>query len=269
MKIILIENDKDHRILIRSLLAQTKIDIELEEFESGELAIDRIAQTNFDCIFLDYLLSDIPGIEMIKRVKAVKPNIPIISITGFSNGLVKEEMITLGVQRVISKDKISKEALANALQSILKPESDLSNSVPDLKFDTPRGQLKEKEYSVLYVEDNKINIEIVRQTLLTRPDVEFIFALDASSGIELAKSLLPDIVLMDINLPDMSGFEAMRSLRENKSTQNIVILAVSANALAEDIKEALAAGFDDYICKPFLLSEFLKKVDHFLKKSRS
>lgn len=262
----MIEDNQSHSHLIRTLLAETKIGVEVEEVADGHSALKRIVQANFDCIFLDYLLPDIPGMEMIKKVKAIKPNLPVISITGFRNAKLDQEMMGLGVHRIISKDKISKEELINVLQSIHQPEEGMPATKPDIGAGVTEEQLEENQYLVLYIEDDLSNVELVRQSLMIRKDVEFIFAQEAYSGIELAKTHHPDLVLMDINLPGMDGVEAMQLLRKNKETKDIPIMALSAHPQEMDVEAGQAAGFDEYMIKPILIPQFLEKVDDLLKK---
>jgi signal transduction histidine kinase/ActR/RegA family two-component response regulator len=127
-------------------------------------------------------------------------------------------------------------------------------------------------YSVLYVEDNPANLELVQQIIARRPDVHIFSATEAGIGIALARSHRPDVILMDINLPGISGLDAMQILRADPRTAHIPILALSANAVQRDIKKAIAAGFVDYITKPLKVSAFLQALDTALllsQKNRS
>jgi CheY-like chemotaxis protein len=116
-------------------------------------------------------------------------------------------------------------------------------------------------YSVLYVEDNPANLHLVEQIVARRADVHFFSATDAGSGIALARSHQPDVILMDINLPGISGMDAMQILRADPRTAHIPILALSANALPRDIEHALAAGFVDYITKPIRVNTLMRSLD--------
>ena len=107
-------------------------------------------------------------------------------------------------------------------------------------------------HKILYVEDNMDNMILVRRALEAR-GYEFIWAQNGSSGVELAESNMPDVILLDINLPDIDGYEVARRLRNSgKSTLVYVpIIAVTALAMIGDRERVLAAGFDGYISKPF------------------
>lgn len=122
------------------------------------------------------------------------------------------------------------------------------------------------KYTVLYIEDNPINIALVSQLLALKPNINFLSALTASQGIDLALSNPPDLILLDIQLPDMNGFEVFKILRDKKVTEDIPIIAVSANAMAHDIEKAFQAGFNDYLTKPLNLVSFHQTIDAVLNK---
>ncbi|MCH7569537.1 MAG: response regulator [Deltaproteobacteria bacterium] len=133
---------------------------------------------------------------------------------------------------------------------------------------TPSAQMEEDlQYTVLYIEDNPTNLLLVREILSTRPNITFLSADDAELGIELAQARCPDLILMDINLPGMDGIAATKQLQIYKETREIPVIAVSAYATEADKKKAMAAGFKDYITKPFNISEFLETIDEILKQN--
>jgi len=114
--------------------------------------------------------------------------------------------------------------------------------------------------TVLYVEDNTANLELVRQMIARRPDLRLLSALTGNQGVETARESLPDVILMDINLPDISGLEALRILRNDPATAHIPVLALSANAMPDDIKAGRSAGFFSYLTKPIKLNEVMEAI---------
>jgi len=94
-------------------------------------------------------------------------------------------------------------------------------------------------------------------------------ARDGHSGIDLALSVLPDVILMDINLPGISGIKAMRILRDDQTTTHIPVVALSANAMPRDIERGLEAGFFRYLTKPIKIYEFMETLDEALEFSKS
>ena len=114
--------------------------------------------------------------------------------------------------------------------------------------------------TLLYVEDNPANLELVEQIIARRPGLRLLSAATGKLGIELARTTQPEVILMDINLPDINGIEVMSILRNNPSTAHIPIVAISANAMPDDIKKGLQAGFFRYITKPIKVKEFMETL---------
>ena len=115
--------------------------------------------------------------------------------------------------------------------------------------------------TVLYVEDNQANLEVVAQLVARRQDLRLLTAGNGQLGVEYARACLPDVILMDINLPGLSGTAAMQVLRADPATAQIPVIALSANAVPRDIAQALAAGFFSYITKPIVVSRFMEALD--------
>jgi PAS domain S-box-containing protein len=115
--------------------------------------------------------------------------------------------------------------------------------------------------TLLYVEDNPANLKLVEQLIARRPTMRLLSALDGNMGIQLARANQPEVILMDINLPGISGIEALKILREDTTTSHIPVLALSANAMPRDIERGLEAGFFSYLTKPIKVREFMESLD--------
>jgi signal transduction histidine kinase/CheY-like chemotaxis protein len=114
---------------------------------------------------------------------------------------------------------------------------------------------------LLYVEDNPANLKLVEKLVARRPDLHLLTAVTGHHGIKLARDSQPEMILMDINLPDISGIEVMKILREDPATAHIPIVALSANAMPHDIEKGLEAGFFRYLTKPIKVNEFMDTLD--------
>jgi CheY-like chemotaxis protein len=114
---------------------------------------------------------------------------------------------------------------------------------------------------VLYVEDNPVNVLLVRELLALRPGLKLEVAVDGESGVAMARTLQPDLVLVDMQLPDFDGHEVLRRLRADPATAALPCVALSANAMPDDIQRALQAGFVDYWTKPLDLKAFMAALD--------
>jgi signal transduction histidine kinase/ActR/RegA family two-component response regulator len=123
--------------------------------------------------------------------------------------------------------------------------------------------------TLLYVEDNPANLMLVEDLIARRSDLRLLSARDGLSGIAIAKASLPDFILMDINLPGISGITAMKILSEDPLTKHIPVVALSANAMPRDIEKGLEAGFFRYLTKPIKINEFMETLDLVLKLAKA
>jgi len=117
------------------------------------------------------------------------------------------------------------------------------------------------ERTLLYVEDNPANLKLVEQLIARRPGLRLLSASDATIGIALARQHRPEVILMDINLPGISGIRALKLLREDPLTRHIPVVAISANAMPHDIRKGLEAGFFRYLTKPIKVGSFMDALD--------
>ena len=113
--------------------------------------------------------------------------------------------------------------------------------------------------TILYVEDNEFNLKIVRQ-LLSRTSYRLIEAMDGESGVATAQNELPDLILMDVQLPKLSGLDATRQLRADTKTAAIPIVVITSFALSGDAEKAKAAGASAYLAKPYSPRELLQMI---------
>jgi CheY-like chemotaxis protein len=121
-----------------------------------------------------------------------------------------------------------------------------------------------QQRTLLYVEDNPANLSLVEHIIAGRPDIRLLSAMNGNVGIELAGAHVPDVILMDINLPGISGVDVLKILRSDPLTKHIPIIALSANVMLHDIAKAMEAGFFRYLTKPIELNEFMSAIDEAL-----
>jgi len=126
--------------------------------------------------------------------------------------------------------------------------------------------MTDKQKHILLIEDNPNNIKLMVM-LLEQQEYKVTVAVDAESGIEQARSEHPDMVLLDIQLPEMDGMEACRILRNDPGLTYIPIIALTAFAMPGDKEKILASGFDEYMAKPFNYRDFLKLVERLLNRA--
>ncbi|HEX8280996.1 MAG TPA: response regulator, partial [Chthoniobacterales bacterium] len=117
---------------------------------------------------------------------------------------------------------------------------------------------------VLYVEDDPVNFTLVERILEFRPGLNVVHAPQGQLGVQFAEAYRPQLVLLDLNLPDMHGSEVLRQLRDSGATADIPVVILSANATPSQIERLLAAGAKNYLTKPFNIDHFLAVVDEFV-----
>lgn len=120
---------------------------------------------------------------------------------------------------------------------------------------------------LLLIEDNEMNRDMLSRRL-ERRGFEILFAVDGQSGVEMAQSENPDLILMDMSLPVLDGWEATRCLKAGAETKHIPVIALTAHAMSSDREKALEAGCDDYDTKPIELTRLLGKIDALLGRSQ-
>ncbi|MBC7735390.1 MAG: PAS domain S-box protein, partial [Bacteriovorax sp.] len=147
-------------------------------------------------------------------------------------------------------------------------ESGASGNIEMAPVPPAPTQAGEALRTVLCVEDNPANLMLIERLIARRSDIRLLSAKNGSHGIEIARTAQPDAILMDINLPGISGIRALQILSQDPATAHIPVIAVSANAMAHDIEKGLEAGFFRYLTKPIKVNEFMDTLDLALAVSR-
>jgi PAS domain S-box-containing protein len=164
----------------------------------------------------------------------------------------------IGVESVVGTGSVFWFELLSVAEPQLSAEAD--NTAESAR---PHAHLTHETrlHTLLYVEDNPANMKLVEQIIARHPDISLLTAVDGNSGIEIARSAQPDVILMDINLPGINGFDALKILHEENLTTHIPVIAISANAMPRDIERGLKAGFFRYITKPIKVDEFMEALN--------
>jgi signal transduction histidine kinase/CheY-like chemotaxis protein len=146
------------------------------------------------------------------------------------------------------------------LKQAVPPNSAVENSMP-LPNRKAAARLDSTPRTILYVEDNPANLKLVEEMLSFRPDLRLLTATDGYQGVELARRYRPEVILMDMNLPDIAGSEALNLLRKDPVTRDIPVIALTANAMPREKADSIAAGFYRYLTKPIDIEEFFNVTD--------
>ncbi|MCH8157301.1 MAG: response regulator, partial [Nitrospinae bacterium] len=263
MKILIVEDEPSHRDLIRSLLKTTGFSVEVEAVDDGMSALERVKAVKFDCIFLDYLLPDIPGLEMVEKLKKECPGVSLISITGYYNESLVKELARKGVVEILSKDKVSRERLAGILQRVSEGGVDERRRKQKpgqefISFEDLEGM------RVLVVDDVPVNLRII-QKIFEYQGLEILTAPGGEIALQIVQKGTVDLIFLDITMEGIDGFETCRKLKANEATRDIPVVFVTARVESEDYVQGLALGAVDYIRKPFNEHEILAKANTHLR----
>ncbi|MCM2996468.1 response regulator [Paenibacillus cellulositrophicus] len=121
-------------------------------------------------------------------------------------------------------------------------------------------------YDILCVEDDGINMSLMRHIFKKIPNATMWEACTGEEAVEIATARCPDLIIMDIQLPGMSGYDALARLQANEKTKAIPVVAVSSYAMASDIAKGRQAGFIEYVTKPFYIKHFIQVIDSILRR---
>ena len=132
-----------------------------------------------------------------------------------------------------------------------------------------QSMMYEKTGTILYIEDNASNTELVEQILVDqRPSIHFVCSTKGAQAVPLAIEYSPDLILLDLDLPDMQGFEVIRLLQAEEKTMAIPVVVVSADAMVHQIEKLMKAGAKDYLTKPLDIMAFLQVVDDWVGSAK-
>jgi len=180
-------------------------------------------------------------------------------IEGSGIGLV---IVKALVERMGGTVTVSSQPDQGTCLSVELPAADeVRAQAPEAAQPVPRPSPPASAGRLLYIEDNPVNMLLVEELIALRPGLEMVAAVTGAEGVQLAIERRPGLVLVDMQLPDFDGFEVLRRLRADHRTESLRCVALSANALPEDIARARAAGFADYWTKPIHFGRFLAALD--------
>ncbi|MGG3467275.1 substrate-binding domain-containing protein [Neobacillus pocheonensis] len=175
--------------------------------------------------------------------------------TGIGLSLVKQLVQQMGGNISVT----SKRGVGSDFSFSLPLPHDLKTAVrwgEEVELTGGNGR-KEDHYCLLYIEDNESNLNLVKNIIKSQSSYTLLSARTGTEGLEMAASEKVDLILLDLNLPDSHGYDVFERLKTCEKTKDIVIIAVSANAIPQDIQYTLDLGFDNYVTKPFNVKEFL------------
>ncbi len=216
---------------------------------AGE-ALDMLGKEAFDAVLMDWLMPQTDGIEATRLIRA-RPetsSLPVILMTAHGREDLIEAAVAAGANNYLEKP-VKPSLLLESLQQVLEPQqAGEINGQADVSSNTDRQGLL-TGMSVLLVEDNALNRRLA-QEILTDAGVQLDMAENGAEGLEAVQANGYDLVLMDVQMPVMDGFEATRAIRKLSGFADLPIIAMTANAMEGDREQCLAAGMNDFVSKP-------------------
>jgi CheY-like chemotaxis protein len=221
------------------------------EARDGEEALLRARVLGPGLIILDLLMPGVDGFEVLRTLRSEGIRTPVVVLTGKVLEAGEEKILREGLARIVQKSGSAIDDVVREAKQLL-----LSKRVVE-SVRLPR---------ILYIEDSPQNRDIVRRYLADA--YEMLEAEDGEHGLELVSRSLPDLVLMDLSLPRLDGWEATRRLKANPTMKHIPVIAVTAHAAREDQTRAYQAGCIDYITKPIERDLLLGSIKKHLPRSK-
>lgn len=266
-KLLVVEDDAVTRRSIVALMAAEDIDI--EAVDSGEAALELLKKDQFDCLILDLGLRGMSGFELLERMKKDPgiQQIPVVVYTSKELGKEEDLMLQRYADSIILKGARSMERLLAETTLFLHQ---VQEKLPEKKQEILR-KIHEREdvlsgKTVLIVDDDMRNV-FALTSLLDNYGLRTIIAKNGREGLEKLKSNPGiDLVLMDIMMPEMDGYEAMREIRKDVRYKRLPIIALTAKAMKDDREKVMAAGANEYLTKPFNTEKLLSLLRVWLYK---
>jgi hypothetical protein len=249
--LLVVEDDEVQRRSIVELIGNG--DVNITAVATGQEALDALADRHFDCMVLDLLLPDVNGLEVIQRIKKQPTlrSLPIVVYTGKDLSRKEETQLKRLSQTVILKDVKSPERLLDETALFLhRNTANLPEAKREILERLHRSDSVLAGKKVLIVDDDIRNI-FAMTSVLERHKMDVLAAESGKDALEqLDKTAGVDIVLMDIMLPEMDGYETTRRIREKPQFKSLPIIALTAKAMKGDREKCIEAGASDYIAKP-------------------
>lgn len=256
-RLLIIEDDERQRSAIQELISGQ--DIRIESARSGEESLKKVKEMTFDCIILDLSLPDVSGFDLLDRLHSLDiPLPPIVIYTGRDLSRKEEEFLRRYSESIIIKGAKSPDRLLDEVNLFLhRVEAMLPEDKQRMLTQLRSQDISLEGKNILIVDDDLRNI-FALTSVLEDKGLNVRIARDGLEAVELLeKDPLIEIVLMDIMMPKMDGYEAMRKIRKIDRIRNIPIIALTAKAMREDHERCIEAGANDYLQKPINVANLI------------
>jgi CheY-like chemotaxis protein len=257
--LLLVEDDSNQRMSMVELLKDGDVDV--TDIGTAKAALEAVEAKRFDCAIIDLGLPDMPGAELIERIRSIRESdeLPVIVYTGMELSKAEESRLESIASTIIVKGTGAPEKLLSEttlfLHKAIANGGDGEEPQP-IKLERP-SEVSLQGRKVLIVDDDVRNIFSLTSAL-EQHGMDVVFAENGREGIEMLKNTPDvDVMLVDIMMPEMDGFETMREIRKLPEYKNLPLIAVTAKAMKGDREKCLEAGATDYVSKPVDMDQLL------------
>jgi len=263
-KILLVEDNEAGVIQVRTILQEEGYGVDVAR--NGQEALDYVQHTIPNGIILDLMMPEVDGFEVLEQIrgKETTAHIPVLILT--AKDLTPEDLDKLSannVQQLVQKGDVDPERLLARIRTMLGGGTDPETGNLKLETEDPQPVARPGQpATILVVEDSPDNMATLRAVLGNRYNI--LEATDGKEGLNAVFENRPDLVLLDISLPVMDGYQVVQEIKGNKDVRHIPVIAMTAHAMKGDREKILAAGCDDYLSKPIEPEGFLKKIQEWL-----
>ncbi|AKP54200.1 PAS/PAC domain protein [Cyclobacterium amurskyense] len=261
--VLVVDDNANNRLILKEIFSMNNI--KMDEAQNGFDALQQIENNEYDVVLMDLNMPYMDGLETTKKIRenftGERAQIPVLLL----HSSAEDEYILKQCKELLINKRLPKPIKNNELFEALSKLAPSATS----KTIAPEEINENKnlsEIKVLIAEDNSINMFLAKTIVLkVSPNVKIIEATNGLDAYELAIEHLPDIILMDIQMPIMSGHEATRKIKENQSTRNIPIVAITAGNIKGEKEKCMESGMSDFVPKPIVEKNITYIFDKWLK----
>lgn len=256
-RLLVVEDDPTTRVMVRRMVERAGW--EVDEAENGRVALERMEQHTPDLVLLDLMMPEMDGFAFVETMRAREAwqEIPVVVLTAKELTTAERERLNRRVERILQKGALQQDVLLTELREQLRLVLERKQQATPAEPRLPR---------ILIAEDNETNRDMVARSLARAGYARLLFASDGRETVSLARSEQPDLILMDMSMPVMDGWQATAQLKGDPLTRTIPIIALTANAMEGTRERTLEVGCDEYEAKPMNLTSLIAKIERLLAR---
>jgi PAS domain S-box-containing protein len=265
--ILIVDDNANNRLILKDMLAIKGINC--DEAENGEIALQKIdAGNKYDVVLMDYHMPVMDGLTAIEKIRtrySVK-QLPIILLHSSADDvIINEACLRFNVDQHLTKPL----KMQHLFGSLSRLEYNNKQIGIKLNNETQKERVNTDHFKVLVADDNNLNIFLIRTIVEDiLPNAQIIEAPDGEQALHLYKQYHPDIVFMDVQMPEMNGYDATKAIRSIEKVSRAPIIALTAAAVKDERDRCLSAGMNDYVTKPFVRDTIVNIINKWLFKKK-